>query len=298
MKITLKQLEVFVAVARHGSATRAAELLDLSQSAASMALADLENQLGGRLFDRVGKRLQLNETGRLLQSKAMEVLARVAEIESMANGSVPRASLKIAASSTIGNYLAPRIIGDFMGRYPDSQISLDVGNTEHAVQRVLDFQADLGMIEGLCHSPEIEAMRWRSDELTIFAAPDHPLTRLSALTAQDLAQAKWILREQGSGTREIFEHAALPAFGSIHLSLELGHSEAIKQAVASGLGIGCLSQMALKPALEQGKLVALHTPFLNLRRDLYLLVHRDKYRTEGLERFLDLCRACFAEVAE
>jgi DNA-binding transcriptional LysR family regulator len=291
MRITLKQLEVFIAVAQSGNVTRASETLNITQSATSMALADFESQLGRKLFDRIGKRLQLNDTGRLLLPKALDAVSRVADIERMAaSDSALIGPLRIGASMTIGNYMMPGLIGSFMRAHPGAQLTLDVANTRQVIQALEQFQIDFGFIEGFCHEPNIEVLPWCRDELVIFAAPDHVLAQKSVIDEDDLAGADWILREPGSGTREVFDNAVLGKVHRINLLLEFGHTEAIKHAVESGIGIGCASRRTLEDALRTGSVVALATPFLNLERELYVLIHRQKYRTQGLEHFLAHCR--------
>lgn len=292
MRITIKQIEVFIAVAQVGNVTRAAEGLNITQSATSMALADFENQLGRKLFDRIGKRLQLNDAGRLLLPKALDAIARVADIEQLAasdDGLI--GPLRIGASLTIGNYMMPGLIGSFMKTYPSARLTLDVANTRHVIEAVEHFNIDLGFIEGFCHEPDIEVLPWCRDELVVFAAPTHPLAQKAKITEGDLSAAGWILREPGSGTREIFDNAVLGRLKHLNLLLEFGHTEAIKHAVASGIGIGCASRRTLENAFLTGSVVPLDTPFLNLERELYVLIHRQKFRTQGLERFLAHCRA-------
>lgn len=291
MRITLKQLEVFIAVAQSGNVTRASETLNITQSATSMALADFESQLGRKLFDRIGKRLQLNDTGRLLLPKALDAVSRVADIERMAaSDSALIGPLRIGASMTIGNYMMPGLIGSFMRAHPGAQLTLDVANTRQVIQALEQFQIDFGFIEGFCHEPNIEVLPWCRDELVIFAAPGHDLAQKPNITEDDLAKADWILREPGSGTREVFDNAVLGKVHRIRLLLEFGHTEAIKHAVESGIGIGCASRRTLEDALRTGSVVELATPFLNLERELYVLIHRQKYRTQGLEHFLAHCR--------
>lgn len=291
MRITLKQLEVFIAVAQSGNVTRAAETLSITQSATSMALADFESQLGRKLFDRIGKRLQLNDTGRLLLPKALDAVARVADIEHLAASDTALIGpLRIGASMTIGNYMMPGLIGSFMQQHPGAQLMLEVANTRHIIQALEQFQIDIGFIEGFCHEPNIEVLPWCRDELVIFAAPTHALAQKKTVTEDDLANAGWILREPGSGTREVFDNAVLGKVHRIDLLLEFGHTEAIKHAVESGIGIGCASRRTLEDAIRTGSVVPIRTPFLNLERELYVLIHRQKYRTQGLERFLQHCR--------
>ncbi len=291
MRITLKQLEVFIAVAQSGNVTRAAESLNITQSATSMSLSDFETQLGRKLFDRVGKRLQLNDSGRLLLPKALDAIARVSEIESLAaSDTMLIGQLRIGASLTIGNYMLPGMIGSFMKDHSGAHVTLDVANTRHVIQSLKQFQIDVGFIEGFCHEPDIEVMPWCRDELVIFAAQAHPLARQETVTAEDLAAANWILREPGSGTREVFDNAVLGRISRLNLLMEFSHTEALKRAVETGIGIGCASRRTLVEALASGSVVVLPTPFLNLERELYMLVHRQKYRTQGLEAFLEHCR--------
>lgn len=292
MRITLKQLDVFTAIAREGSVTRAAQWLHLTQSATSMALADLETQLGEKLFDRLGRRLQLNALGARLLPLAQETVARAREIEDIALGDQPGTGrLHLCASLSIGNYLMPQLIGDYLRQRPDAEISLDVGNTRHVIEAVRQFDCDIGFIEGFCHEPDIEVLPWRDDELVIFAAPTHALAGRDAVTPEQLGDAHWILREPGSGTREVFDNAVAGRLPALKVRLELGHTEAIRRAVEAGVGIGCASRLTLQDGLDQGRLVVLPTPFLDLRRSLFILRHKARYQTRGLRDFVVACQA-------
>ena len=292
MNITLRQLQIFVSVAKEANVTRAAEALRLSQSAVSMALAELERLLGEKVFDRQGKRLLVNDQGRALIPKATAVLSRVAEIEAFFGDSDNQLTglLKVGASSTIGNYLMPRIFGDFATAFPDVGMTLDVGNTEYVIEELLRFNIDIGFIEGFCHHPAIETIPWKHDDLAIHVGATHPLATKKEISAADLLTARWILREQGSGTREVFARASAGNMEQIRVYMELGHTEAIKEAVEAGLGITCLSLLTTQRARRDGALIALETPFLDLRRNFYLLLHGEKYRTKPLRRFIDFCQ--------
>lgn len=283
---TLRQIEVFVTTAQKGSLTQAAAAIGMTQSAASMALADFEAQLGTRLFDRIGKRLQLNGDGRALYPRAVEMIDRAHELEQLFGSAGRTVNLRLGASSTIGNYLLPRLIGQFRASHPGSRIELDVGNTQKVIEAVLHFEIDVGFVEGPCMDPDIEPLFWRADELAICATPDHPLAQPGAATAEALRAADWILRERGSGTREVVEQLLTSQLGDIRLAMELGGTEAIKRAVESGMGISCLPTIALSGAVERGNLVALDTPFLHLTRALHIVLHRQKYRTEGIASLL------------
>ncbi|MGP4910125.1 DNA-binding transcriptional regulator YeiE [Hafnia alvei] len=286
MHITLRQLEVFTEVLKCGSTTQASSALSLSQSAVSAALSDLETQLSVRLFDRVGKRLVVNEHGRLLYPKAMALLEQAGEIEHLFQSEA--GALRIAASSTIGNYILPKMIAGYRRDFPAVPLELNVGNSRDVINAVADFRVDLGLIEGPCHMPDLLTQTWQQDELVVFAAPDHPL--LQALVTLDaLAQAPWILREAGSGTREVVEHILLSHLPHFDLVMELGNSEAIKHAVRYGIGISCLSRRVIEEQLQTGVLVEVSVPLPRLNRALYLIHHRQKHMSKALERFLSYC---------
>lgn len=294
MKYTLRQLEIFVAVCRSESVSRAADILSLSQSAASTALGEFERQFDTQLFDRVGKKLQLNELGRVVLPKATELLDRAQEIQSLLEGKEALGSLHVGATLTIGNYLAPLIIGQFQRLHPESRVKLGVHNTASVVSQVAHFELDLGLIEGGCQHPELEVTRWMDDELVIFAPPNHPLAHRHNVTLEDLALVPWILREQGSGTRATFDHAMRQVLPLLDIQMELEHTEAIKRAVEAGLGISCISRLALRDAFRRGSLVPIEMPSLDFTRSFHFLWHQEKYQTAGMHHFLELCRSLSA----
>lgn len=287
MHITLRQLEVFAEVLKSGSTTQASVVLSLSQSAVSAALADIEGQLGVQLFDRVGKRLVINEHGRMLYPKALALLEQAGEIERLFNQD--NGSLRIGASSTIGNYMLPGMIADYRLDFPHTPLELNVGNTNDVINAVADFRVDLGLIEGPCQMPELITQPWLDDELVVFVAPENPLAG-QVVSLESLAREPWILRERGSGTREVLDHLLLPQLPDFNLVMELGNSEAIKHAVRHGIGISCLSQRVIAEQLTSGSLVEIHLPVAPLVRKLYLIHHRQKHISGALSRFLTYCR--------
>lgn len=296
MKFSLRQLEVFVAVGRTESVSRAAEKLPLSQSATSTALGELERQFDLQLFNRVGKTLRLNEMGQQLLPRAVELIDRAKEIEDLLNGHSGFGSLNIGATLTIGNYLATLIVANFLQKHPESQIRLQVHNTSTIVQQVAHFELDLGLIEGDCHHPDIEVQPWLEDELVVFCCADHPLAKQKSVGLEQLLAEPWIVREKGSGTRETFDRAFQNHHAKLNIRLELEHTEAIKRAVESGLGVGCISRLALKDAFRRGSLKPLNTPSINLNRHFYFLWHKQKYQSAGMREFLALCKATTAGI--
>ncbi|WP_312950801.1 DNA-binding transcriptional regulator YeiE [Superficieibacter sp.] len=283
MHVTLRQLEVFTEVLKSGSTTQASLVLSLSQSAVSAALTDLEGHLGVQLFDRVGKRLVVNEHGRLLYSRALALLEEVSEIEQLFKED--NGAIRVCASSTIGNYILPEAIARYRQDHPDLPLEMTVGNSQDVVNAVADFRVDIGLIEGPCHHADIIAEPWLEDELVIFAAPSSSLFQ-EPITPEKLAAMPWILRENGSGTREIVDFLLLSHLPQFRLGMELGNSEAIKHAVRHGLGVSCLSRRVIAEQLESGTLREISLPLPRLTRTLWRIHHRQKHLSRALERFL------------
>ncbi len=294
MRITLRQLQLFCAVAQTGSTTAAAESVALSQSATSAALNELESLLEAQLFDRVGKRLVLNDNGRALLPSARALLEDAQAIEDgfAGRGEALPVNLRLAASTTIGNYLLPPLLAGFRRDWPGARLALRIGNTMEVATAVAELQADLGLIEGPCHVPGLAVIPWLEDELVIVAAPTHPLARAAAqakLTVRQLRQAPWLLREPGSGTREASEQALLPHLQQLPVDMTLGSSEAIKNAVVAGLGLSCLSRCVVQDLLRARRLVVLPTTLPRLTRQLSLVHHAQKKLSAALQAFMAHC---------
>jgi DNA-binding transcriptional LysR family regulator len=290
VRYSLRQLEVFLATARHQNITRAAASLAMSQSAASGSLRDLEAQFKVQLFDRIGKRLQLSELGKQLRPQAENLLDQARTFEQALAGEAVMGRLQIGATMTIGNYLAVAMIAEFHRRFSQAQITLSVANTETIAERVARFDLDMGLIEGEFHHPDLETLHWRQDELVVFAAPEHPLAGNGALGDRELEGLPWIVRERGSGTRQAFDRAMHGILARLSIVMELQHTEAIKRAVEAGLGVGCLSRISLSDAFARGTLVPLEVPGRDFSRQLYTITHRQKFRGSGLQHWLELCR--------
>lgn len=290
MHYTLRQLQVFLATAHFENISKAAASLAMSQSAASSALAELEHHYDIQLFDRVGKRLQLNALGHALRPRAMALLQQAGELEQALQQHSEAGQLKIGATLTIGNYLAVGLMARYMGENPHTKVELHVANTATIAARIHNFELDLGLIEGELHDTDLDVSTWRDDELVVFCAPGHPLAKKRKLSDQALLEATWILREPGSGTRQTFDRALHGLLPQLNILLELQHTEAIKRAVEAELGIGCLSRVALLDAFKRGSLIPLAVPQRDFHRQFYFILHKEKYRSAGIERWLELCR--------
>lgn len=300
LRLTLRQLQVFVAVADAGSTSAAGAAIGLSQSATSAALKELERMLGIALFDRAGKRLLLNADGRELLPRAQALLDGAAEFQRQARGaSTTLASLRVGASTTIGNYLLPRLLRRLWGdRLPhDSapwQAQVRIGNTAEIGAAVADFSLDIGLVEGPCDDPRLETRPWLRDELLVVAAPrlhrrlTAGLPAGAAVPLKTLRDQVWLLREAGSGTRAATDLALLPHLHAWRRRIELGNSEAIKHAAAEGLGLACLSEWVVAELLAARRLQRVPTTLPKMLRPCYIVLHRHKQRSPGLERLVAL----------
>ncbi len=289
LRLNLRQLEVFLATAHGGSTRAAADRIARSQSAASTSLADLEAALGVELFDRIGRRLLLNENGRALLPRAQALVEQATELQALFNDE-HAAPLRVAASFTIGEYLLPSLVSQWTQLHPKSHIHLRIGNTSEVIDAVAGFDVDVGFVEGLQTRSDLVVRPWMNDEMVILAAPGHPLAQRTA-TARQLADATWVLREHGSGTRQITDAWLLKNLNRVRVGFELGSTEAIKRVVAASDALGCLSRYALAQSVEDGHLVELRTRLPKATRQLAIVLHVEKRLSRATTEFLAHCSA-------
>ncbi|HVZ53285.1 MAG TPA: LysR substrate-binding domain-containing protein [Pseudolabrys sp.] len=289
--MTLEQLRIFIAVAESEHVTRAAEALRLTQSAVSAAISALERRYGVALFDRVGRRIELNAEGRLFLDEARAVLARAtaAELALSELSGLKRGTLSVHASQTIASYwLPPRLVA-FRRAYPQIEVKLSVGNTAQTAKAVIDGTAELGFVEGHVDDPALEQSIMDRDRLVIVVAPDHAWARKKRLTDKDIVESEWVLREPGSGTRSEFE-SALAGKGlspdALKVVLELPSNEAVRAAVQAGCGATAISELVVEASLRAGMLVAVD---YELPARSYLVArHRERYRSKAAQEFLKI----------
>jgi DNA-binding transcriptional LysR family regulator len=289
MHYTLRQIQVFLAVAQHENVTHAARELAMSQSAVSTALKELEQRFDILLFDRIGKRLQLNEQGILLRTKAAGLIAQAEELQQSLLKHSGVGDLKVGATPAIGNYLAVSIMAKFLSEYPDARVELSVENSAAIAKRVKNLELDIGLIEGELQEPDLEIRSWRGDELVLFCSPTHPLAQKPDLDDLDLLQAEWVIREQGSGTRQAFDRAMSGILSDLELKLELQHTEGIKRAVEAGLGVGCLSRITLDDAFQRGSLIQLKAAHRNWSRKFYFVLRKQKFLSRSVTSWIARC---------
>ena len=289
--MTLDQLRIFIAVAERQHVTRAAQALNLAQSAASAAVAALEARHGTKLFHRVGRRIELTEAGRLFLSEAKAVVARAAAAELVLSelGGLGRGTLAVEASQTIASYWLPRHLVAFRRAYPAVEIRLGVGNTAHVASRVHDGEAELGFVEGAFDDPLLSSTVVARDRMVLVVGAEHPWAGRDRIAPGELILSDWVLREPGSGTRSEFE-AAVEGFGlrarDLNVALELPANEAVRAAVEAGMGATVISASVAAPSLESGLLcqVGLALP----DRVFRVVRHRERHRSRAAETLLAL----------
>lgn len=287
--ISLKQLKVFIAITQHDTLTAASEALFLSKAAVSMALSELEKQIGHSLFDRVNNRLILNQEGQKLLPLADEIIERAQGIEQLFdNNQALSGQLRIGASDTIGNQIAPYLLSDFRRETSHLSQSLFISNSALICEKLVDYELDLALIEGKTLHPQLISTQFSDDEMCVVCAPNHPLAKQSNVTVGELENSDWILREPGSGSREFFLRVIAPRIEQWQESFQLNTTEALINSVSASLGLGCLSKLAAEPALHDGRVVELKLP-LDMKRRFWLLVHKEKYQSPLLKAFIEYC---------
>lgn len=285
-----RRLQVFHTVAKQLSFTKAAELLFMTQPAVTFQVKQLEEHFNARLFDRAHGRIALTPIGELVLDFADRIIdlsnemeTRVLELTGNVSG-----PLLIGASTTIAEYMLPRLLGEFKRLHPDTQARLTVANSETIEHKVAEHTLDLGLIEAPSHNPNLVTKVCCQDELVVICSPESPLARRTAVSPVEVAREPYISREVGSGTRECIDdffrnnHVNLD---ELNLSMELGSREAIKGAVAAGLGVAIVSSTTVSKEVRLGELVAVSLEPA-LRRQLSLVYPQEKFRSKLLQTFL------------
>lgn len=298
MNISIRQLRVFEAVARHLSHTRAAEELHLTQPAVSMQVRQLEDEVGLPLFERLGKRILLTEAGQEILHYSLTVNRSLREMEEVLESlkGVNRGHLQIAVASTV-NYFAPRLLAVFQRRYPGIGLRLDVTNRENLVQ-LLDSNAVDLVLMGLPPTDiEVESEAFMDNPLVIIAPPDHPLAGARQIPLARLAGEVFVMRETGSGTRQAMERFFSEHDLTIRYGMQMTRNEAVKQAVRSGLGLGVVSLHTIELELETRRLVILDVQGFPDRRQWHLVYRRGKRLSPAASAFRDFVLAEAAGIA-
>lgn len=296
-----RRLQVFHAVAKQMSFTKAAEVLFMTQPAVTFQIKQLEEHFSTRLFERGHGRISLTPAGELVLEYAERVLALSAEMETRVKELTGRLSgpLLIGASMTIAEFLLPRVLGEFKASHPDVEPRLTVGNSETIEGRVAEHTLDVGLVEAPSHAAALLTETCCEDELNVVVAPGHPLAGCKPVTPKQLVGQAYVSREPGSGTREFtdlyFRKAGIDP-SSLSTVMELGSPEAIKGVVGTGLGFAILSQITVAKDEKLGELVVLPlSP--RLTRALSVVYPKERFRSRLVNTFVEFAKIRLKAVA-
>jgi LysR family transcriptional regulator, transcriptional activator of the cysJI operon len=283
-----RHLNIFLTVCETGNMTHAAKELYMTQPSVSQAIAELEKYYAVRLFERLNHRLYLTAAGDHLRSYAQHILNLSEQARKELADLSQAGNIRIGASLTIGAYLLPEVVATFHQKYAEIEVFTLVDNTALIEKKLLEDQLDLGLVEGPVSSPHITEEAYADDHLVFIASPLHPLAKQPVVSVQELSGQAFIVREAGSGTQAIFEHAMQAAQLRWKAAGIYNNNEAIKQAVSANLGLAVVSKIAITEEIRQGKLVSLDVRGVALKRRFNLIYHRQKFFTQAMRLFKDL----------
>ena len=291
--MNLNQLRVFCEVVERNGFTRAAEALYLTQPAVSRQVRELERHFGVELFEQIGKRIYPTEAGNTIYNYARQVFHTLDDLEVEVNQlkGLKAGHLRIAASATAGTYLLPPLLGRFKRKYPGVEVTLEIHNSQQVEQRLLQYQQlDLGVIERPIQEESLFSEPFGTDELVVIVSPDHPYASRGSVSIDELRGERFILREEGAGTRTLLDEEFARLDLRVRTVMQLGGTAAIKQAVAAGLGISVVSVRSIRLEMEAGLLKAIRCPELRLTREIRYVHHRDKRLSRAASAFLEILK--------
>ena len=287
--MNLYHLRVFKTVAEHEHITRASEELILSQPAVTKIIQSLEHDTGLELIERHGRRIVLTHAGHVLHSYARRIFELEREMEEALAvlRDVETGSIKLAANTTTGVYLLPQIVSRYRNLYPRVTLYITILNSSEIIEQILNWTLDFGLVEGdpATLPPALHVEVFAQDELVLVVSPDHRWSTLNELNPEALREAELLIREQGSGIREVIEHALILRGVQVHPLLTLSDNEAIKQMVISGVGTAIVSSLTVQRELMSGDLVRIPIAGVDLRPQLSIIRRIDKQFSRAAQAF-------------
>ena len=288
--MTLRHMKIFVAVFRHSNITKAAQELHLAQPSVSLAIKELENYYGIRLFERIGKRISPTEGGKEFFGYSLHIVSLFEEMEKRMKNWDVSGTIRIGSSITIGTHILPGLIRNYQAEFPDLKINAIISNSSTIENHILDNTIDLGLIETQPEHEGIQAVPFMKDSLCAIVGCSHPLAKESSVTLSDLAQYPFLMREKGSAGREILDSYFSIQQLNVRPAWESSSTQAIVKGVAEGLGVAVLPYLLVEKDIQEKTVRML--PFTRpLSRDLNIIYHKSKYLTPNMEAFLSLCLA-------
>jgi DNA-binding transcriptional LysR family regulator len=295
MKLTLRQMQIFLNVVKSGHLTNVAKDMELSQSAISMSIKELENILGRPVFDRINKKLVLNEVGRAFHKEIDPIFKKLSDIEYEFKNSENKGMIRVGASTTIVDYLMPSIICSYMSAYPDVKITLKEGNTKEITEMIQEGSIDVGFVEGFVSGSDIIKEKIGVDELLVVTS-DKNLCKSCYI--DELAEKRWVLREEGSGTREVFLDYIKEKVDNLNIFFELGHTESIKSILMNRECLTCISKISVENEIREGTLHQVDVKNFECKRDFLMIYHKDKYHSTLFEKFLFFSKKLMMQMLE
>jgi len=295
MKLTLRQMEIFLNVVASGHLTNVAKEMNLSQSAISMSIKELENILGRPVFDRINKKLVLNEVGRAFHKEIDPIFKKLSDIEYEFQNSENKGMIRVGASTTIVDYLMPSIICSYMSSYPDVKITLKEGNTKEITEMIQNGEIDVGFVEGFVSGSDIMKEKIGVDELIVVTSQED---LCKSCYIDELAEKRWVLREEGSGTREVFLDYIKDKVDNLNIFFELGHTESIKSILMNRECLTCISKISVENELREKKLFQVDVKNFECKRDFLMIYHKDKYHSTLFEKFLFFSKKLMIQMLE
>ena len=287
--MTLRHLKIFITVADLGSMTAAAKALYIAQPTVSQSISELEDYYGIKLFDRLSKKLFITEKGSQLLSYARHITDLVNEMEYVMKNPDKSGTIKVGASLTIGTYLLPELVNEFIRQYPFWQVKAVTKNTQDIEQLIIRNEIDFAVVEGMVHTPDIIANPFMEDDLLLVCGRKHKLYGIKSISPGELSGLRFIVREKGSGTRELFENMMAMNEIKWQPDWECNGSDVLKSAAVSGIGVAVISKLLVKKELETGELSGIKIDNIDLKRKFSVIYHKNKFLTNGMKAFMDLC---------
>ena len=290
--MTIRHITIFRAVCENGyNSTKAAEVLHMTQPAVSLAIKELEQYYGVHLFDRIGRRLQITDAGQLFLQYAIHISDLFSDMETGLRDWDSKGILRIGASITIGSQFLPSYVKAFSEICPEIDVRVTVEQTERLEQKILSNELDCALIEGIAHDANIVTQAYMEDHLSVICGADKDWTQGQNITIEEFKKQRFLLREKGSGTREVFDRVIAQAGIHVVPVWEAMSTTALVNATINGLGISVLPHRMVLPALRQGLLRTVKVQDLVFVRNFYIIYHKDKFLTNSAKQFIALCNS-------
>ncbi|MDY5883146.1 MAG: LysR family transcriptional regulator, partial [Roseburia sp.] len=289
--MTIRHMIIFRTVCENGyNSTKAAEVLHMTQPAVSLAIKELEQYYGVLLFDRIGRRLKITDAGQHFLQYAIHISDLFSDMETGLRDWDSKGVLRIGASITIGSQFLPNYVKAFSELCPGLDVRVTVEQSERLEQKILANELDCALIEGIAHDPNIVSEAYMEDHLSVICSRDKGWKQGQVVSIEDFQRQRFLLREIGSGTREVFDRVVEQA--GIHITpvWEAMSTTALVNAVINGLGIAVLPHRMILPALRQGLVCTVKVEGLSFSRNFHIIYHKDKFLTSSAKRFINLCR--------